>query len=116
MRKQTSTNFLNELKLTNSCGMAYTLNVIGGRWKAAILHRLLKGKMRYKDLKEQLPDVSERMLSLHLKQLEKDGIIERIVDHETPRLIEYTLSNEGWSLEPLLDLMSKWGEAHATAK
>ena len=110
MRKENSTNALNERKLTDSCGMAYTLNVIGGRWKPAILHRLLEGKLRYRDLKEKLRDVSERMLTLQLRELEQDGIIQRIVFAEVPPRVEYELTQKGRSLEAMLRLMSKWGE------
>lgn len=109
MRKITSTNTLNEQKLTDSCGMAYTLRMIGGRWKPAILHRLLEGKHRYRDLKEKLPDVSERMLTLQLKELERDGIVKRTVFASVPPKVEYTLTERGQSLEPLLRLMSEWG-------
>jgi DNA-binding HxlR family transcriptional regulator len=110
MRKLNSTNALNEQWLNSSCGMAYTLSVIGGRWKAAILHQLLRGKLRYKELKELLPNISERMLSLQLRELESDGIITREVYAEVPPKVEYFLSEKGWSMQPILEMMSNWGQ------
>lgn len=116
MRKQSSTNTINEQELKGSCGMAYTLHVIGGRWKAVILHRLLEGKLRYKDLKNSMPGASERMLSLQLRELERDGIVKRTLYPEVPPRVEYELTEQGRSMETLLQLMSKWGEQNRTSE
>lgn len=112
MRKESSKNLENEILINNSCGMAYTLNVIGGRWKPAILYRLLTGAMRYSELRNVLPLITERVLVLQLRELEKDGLIEREVFPQVPPKVEYRLSALGQSLEPLLHALSDWGNAN----
>jgi DNA-binding HxlR family transcriptional regulator len=112
MRKNSSTNTLNNNRLKNSCGMAYTLSLIGGRWKPGILYQLVGGKMRYSELRKQLPDVSERMLVLQLRELESDGLIRRLVYAEVPPRVEYELTEDGISMKPVLKSMSEWGVAY----
>lgn len=113
MRKESSTNAINKRKIDHSCGMAYTLNTIGGRWKPAILYRLVRdGKMRYSELRNAIPDVTERILVLQLRELEKDGLIKRMVYAEVPPRVEYELTEKGMSLQPVLKGLSDWGEAN----
>lgn len=112
MRKESSTNTLNRHKITSSSGMAYTLDVIGGRWKPTILWSLLNGKLRYSELKKTIPDVSERILVLQLRELEKDGLINRLVYAEVPPRVEYELTKDGASLKPMLQIISEWGDVH----
>lgn len=64
--------------------MAYTLSLIGGRWKPGIICQLMNGRMRYSELKKSLPGISERMLVAQLRELEKDQIVQRIVHPEVP--------------------------------
>ena len=109
MRKENSTNTLNKKKIDASCGMAYTLSLIGGRWKPGILWRLITGKMRYSELRKALPDVSERILVLQLRELEKDGLVKRIVYAEVPPRVEYQLTEAGLSMKPMLKAISDWG-------
>jgi DNA-binding HxlR family transcriptional regulator len=109
MRKETSTNALNEKMINDSCGMAFSLSVIGGRWKPAILCRLGYGTMRYGELKKSIEGISERMLVAQLRELEKDGIIERMVYPEVPPRVEYQLTALGNTLKPMLEAMSDWG-------
>jgi DNA-binding HxlR family transcriptional regulator len=111
MRKESSTNTINKRRLENGCGMAYTLTVIGGRWKPAILWRLLRdGKMRYSELRNSIPEVTERILVLQLRELEKDGLVKRIVYAEVPPRVEYELTKKGSSLRTVLKNLSDWGE------
>jgi DNA-binding HxlR family transcriptional regulator len=113
MRKSTSTNTLNRNRISDTCGMAYTLDLIGGRWKPAILWSLLNnGKLRYSELKKSIPDVSERILVLQLRELEKDGLISRLVYAEVPPRVEYELTSDGASLQPMLQIISDWGDIH----
>lgn len=112
MRKQTSTNLQNEDIINSSCGMAYTLNIIGGRWKPAILFRLNEGTKRYGELKKDIEGISERMLVAQLRELEADGLIERIVYAEVPPRVEYRMTKLGNSISPVLVAMSKWGNMH----
>ena len=110
MRKENSTNTINKRRLENGCGMAYTLTAIGGRWKPAILFRLIHGKMRYSELRNSIPDVTERILVLQLRELEKDGLIKRIVYAEVPPRVEYELTEKGFSLKTVLQHLSDWGD------
>lgn len=116
MRKKTSTNYINEEQINASCGMAYTLSVIGGRWKPAILWQLLlNGRIRYSQLKKLLPDISERILVANLRDLEQEFIIKRIVHAEVPPKVEYELTQLGRSMKPMLEMLSSWGEKHRAA-
>jgi DNA-binding HxlR family transcriptional regulator len=113
MRKETSTNSINETYLNSECGMAYFLSVIGGRWKLSILGFLLQSeKLRYSELKRKLVGISERMLVAQLKELEDNGLIQRIVYPQVPPKVEYRLTKIGYSLEKILTAMSEWGEDH----
>ena len=109
MRKENSTNTINKQQIEKNCGMSYTLTVIDGRWKPAILWRLWHGKMRYSELRDSIPEVTERMLVLQLREMEKDGLINRIVYAEVPPRVEYELSAKGNSLKPILKSLSDWG-------
>ena len=109
MRKQASTNSVNLKEMINRCGMAYALELIGGRWKVAILWTLSLGRLRYNELRERIPLISERMLSLQLKELERDGLVTRIVYGEVPPRVEYELSENGMTLKPILRGLSEWG-------
>ena len=112
MRKDSSTNALNEKQLRDSCGMAYALNIVGGRWKPAILCRLIYGTKRYGELKKSIEGISERMLVAQLRELEKAQIIERVVYAEVPPRVEYKLTELGQSMRPMLRAMSDWGNMH----
>lgn len=110
MRKENSTNTINKQRNEQVCGMFYTLSVVGGRWKPAILWRLTHGKMRYSELRDSISIVTERMLVLQLRELEKDGLIKRIVYAEVPPRVEYELTPKGVSLVPILQSLSDWGD------
>lgn len=112
MRKETSTNALNEKMINDSCGMAYTLGVLGGRWKPAILCRLMHGTMRYGELKKSIEGISERMLVAQLRELENDGIIQRMVYPEVPPRVEYEMTGLGLSMQSVIAAMSEWGNMH----
>src|SRR6185312_13133808 len=87
-----------------------TLDVIGGKWKGVVLFHLLDGVKRFGDLRRLLPEVTQRMLTLQLRELEEAGIIHREVYREVPPKVEYSLTAFGSSLEPLLLLMRDWGD------
>lgn len=112
MRKETSTNHLNEKRINASCGMAYSLKIVGGRWKPAILCRIAYGTMRYSELKKSIEGISERMLVNQLRELENDQVIERIVYAEVPPRVEYRLTELGETMKPMLTAMSDWGNLH----
>jgi DNA-binding HxlR family transcriptional regulator len=112
MRKQSSVNLENEILINGNCGMAYTLDLIGGRWKPSILWRLFTGSKRYSELRRSMPNVSERILILQLREMESDGLITRIVYPEVPPRVEYLLTPLGQSLDAVLAVLTEWGEAN----
>ncbi|MCP3773307.1 helix-turn-helix transcriptional regulator [Paenibacillus sp. MZ04-78.2] len=93
-------------------GVEVTLEVIGGKWKSIILYHLTTGKKRTNELRRLIPDITQKMLTQQLRELEKDGIIHRIVYHEIPPKVEYELSEYGWSLKTVLKSFCLWGEKH----
>ncbi|WBV51909.1 winged helix-turn-helix transcriptional regulator [Chryseobacterium gambrini] len=94
------------------CCTTVTMRFIGGKWKAVILFYLIDGAKRYNELRKLIPTITERTLSLQLKQLEEDHIIDRKVYTEKPPLmVEYTLTDFGKTLLPLLKEIAKWGES-----
>jgi DNA-binding HxlR family transcriptional regulator len=95
------------------CAMDITMDFIGGKWKTVVLWYLKKEKKRFNELKRLIPAITEKMLSLQLKQLEKDGIISRRVFPEIPPRVEYALTEFGKTLIPALDEIAKWGRAVA---
>ena len=113
MRKQNSSNTINKRNLEADCGMAYTIAVLSGRWKLSILGFLLDvDNLRYGELKRKINGISERMLIAQLKELESDGLIERITYPEVPPRVEYKLSVRGRTLEKILLEMSLWGDKY----
>lgn len=91
-----------------------TLEVIGGKWKCVILCHLTHGKKRTSELKRLMPGITQKMLTQQLRELEEDGVINRIVYHQIPPKVEYELSEYGWSLQDILNSLCAWGEKHIT--
>jgi DNA-binding HxlR family transcriptional regulator len=91
-----------------------TLEVIGGKWKCVILCHLTHGKKRTSELKRLMPNITQKMLTQQLRELEDDGVINRIVYNQVPPKVEYELSEYGWSLQSILDSLCAWGEIHIT--
>ncbi|MFD2033867.1 winged helix-turn-helix transcriptional regulator [Belliella marina] len=112
-RKENSTNAINERYWNEHCGISHTLSLIGGRWKINILVYLLnEKKLRYNELQKRMVGISERMLIAKLKELERDGLINRIVYPVVPPKVEYELTSLGKSLEDILNQMESWGESN----
>ncbi|MBB3114027.1 DNA-binding HxlR family transcriptional regulator [Paenibacillus phyllosphaerae] len=88
------------------------LEVIGGKWKVVILCHLILGTRRTNQLKRLMPGITQKMLTQQLRELESDGVIERKVYSQVPPMVEYTLTEYGWSLKDILDSLCKWGENH----
>ena len=91
------------------CNVEATLSVIGGRWKPVLVCHLLGGRKRFGELRRLTPNATERMITLQLRELEADGVIDRHVFAEVPPRVEYELTEFGRSLEPILNLMQEWG-------
>jgi DNA-binding HxlR family transcriptional regulator len=90
------------------CPVEALVDVIGGKWKIPIYSLLFKGTKRYGELREQLPGITERMLTMQLRELEQAGIVQRKAYAEVPPKVEYSLSELGVSLEPVLQVMLDW--------
>ena len=91
------------------CALDITMDYIGGKWKSVVLWYLMKNKKRFSDLKKVIPDITEKMLSIQLRQLEKDGLVNRQVFAEVPPRVEYSLTKEGESLTNILNELAVWG-------
>ncbi len=91
------------------CAIEAALDVIGNKWKGVILFHLLDGKKRFNELRRLIPSVTQRMLTLQLRELESDDVIIRKVYPEVPPKVEYSLTQFGKSLKPILFLLREWG-------
>jgi DNA-binding HxlR family transcriptional regulator len=92
------------------CPVEACTEVIGGKWKGKILYILFTGTKRYGELRKLVPDTTQRMLTLQLRELEEDGVIERKVYAQVPSKVDYSLSPRGESLKPIIDAMWHWGK------
>jgi len=98
---------------TYTCPVDVTLGFIGGKWKLLILFHLhYFTKKSYAEIRDNLPGISEKMLSQQLKELERDQLIEKQVLSQKPYRVEYRLTTEGKSLSPLYEFASEWGIAY----
>lgn len=95
------------------CALDVTMAFIGGKWKAVVLWYLRKEKKRFSELKERIPAITDKMLSLQLRALEKDGIVKRTVYPEVPPKVEYSLTEEGKTMIPMLEAIALWGKNKA---
>ncbi len=93
-------------------GVEVTLEVIGGKWKSLILYHLAGGIKRFNELRRLIPNVSHKMLTQQLRELERDGLVLRHDYREVPPRVEYELSEYGSRLIGVLDFFCYWGEAH----
>ncbi len=100
----------NEVKNLPACPVETTLTLIGNKWKVLILRDLLPGTKRFGELKKSLGSVSQKVLTAQLRDMEADGLVSRTVYPEVPPRVEYTLTDLGMSLKPVLDSMLTWGE------
>lgn len=91
------------------CALDVTMDYIGGKWKTIVLWYLRKDAKRFSELNRHIPGITEKMLSMQLRELEKDGLVKRTVFPEVPPRVEYQLTAEGRTLLPLLEEIAKWG-------
>lgn len=95
-----------------ACPVATTVQMIGSKWKLLIMRNLLQRPWRFNELKKDLEGISQKVLTDSLRSMEADGIITRTVYPEVPPRVEYSLTELGKSLKPILDSMRAWGEAY----
>jgi DNA-binding HxlR family transcriptional regulator len=95
-----------------NCPVEAALDVIGGKWKVLIMCWLKEGVYRFGQLRRKIAGVSERMLTQQLRELERDGVVERTVHAEVPPKVEYALTPFGDTLRPVLGMLYEWGETH----
>ncbi|MEV5707552.1 helix-turn-helix domain-containing protein [Actinoallomurus sp. NPDC052274] len=91
------------------CAVEIAMEVLGGRWKLAILKQLMGGTHRFGELKRAMPGITQRMLTRQLRELEADGLLVRTVYREVPPKVEYTLTDTGRSLEEITNTLDRWG-------
>ncbi len=106
MRKQKHKSY-------SECPVEATLDLIGGKWKGVVLFLLMQGTKRFNELKRLVPDITQRMLTLQLRQLEEDGLVIRKIYKQIPPKVEYTLSDLGQTIIPILQQMEQWGIKYA---
>ena len=110
---------MNEEKTTKmlpACPVETTLTMIGDKWKVLILRDLLPGTKRFGELKRSIGSVSQKVLTAQLRDMEASGLVSRKVYAEVPPRVEYTLTELGMSLKPILDAMWAWGERYKEGK
>jgi len=95
-----------------NCPVKLTASIIGGKWKPPLLFYLEGKTRRFCELQRLIPGLTKKMLTQHLRELERDGIVRRKVYAEVPPHVEYSLTRHGESLKPILKLMSAWGNRH----
>lgn len=91
------------------CGIDVTLAVVGGKWKASILWHLAQETKRFSDLQRQFSDTTRKMLTQQLRELEADGLVHREVYPQVPPKVEYSLTELGRTIFPILEKMCDWG-------
>ena len=97
------------------CPVETTLTLIGDKWKVLILRDLMNKTLRFGELKRSIGTVSQKVLTAQLRDLEHDGLVHREVFAEVPPRVEYSLTDTGRSLEPVIDSMRIWGESYQKA-
>ena len=95
-----------------ACPVETTLTLISDKWKVLILRDLMPGTKRFGELKKSIGSVSQKVLTAQLREMEQSGLLTRTVYPEVPPRVEYTLTDLGYSLKPILDALQNWGEAY----
>ncbi len=113
MRKENSTNAINEKYLHNICALNVAIDAIGSRWIAQIVYSISKGFNRFHLLNEELPNISEQVLSRKLNRLEAQNILNKdVLPNTIPIGIQYTLTSKGEDLIPILKRLCEWERSH----
>ena len=102
--------------MNQTCPVETTLSLIGGKYKALILWHLADGKLRFSQLQKIVKNATPKMLTLQLRELEQDGLVQRTVYPEVPPRVEYAMTDLGRSLMPILTAMRSWGADYLRSK
>ncbi|MDD3754001.1 MAG: winged helix-turn-helix transcriptional regulator [Methanobacterium sp.] len=94
------------------CSVEVAINEIGGKWKSLVICSLKDGTLRFNEINKKIPDITQRMLTKTLRELEKDRIITRKVYPEVPPKVEYSLTSKGESVLPIFDSLCEWGKKY----
>jgi DNA-binding HxlR family transcriptional regulator len=117
MRKEQSSNFINEQFLSRICERNSAISIVSGRWKSQIIFYISDGNNRFHLLQQKLPNISETVLARQLKELEAHAIlVKREIYSKGPVGIKYVLTNKGVDLLPILDSLCNWGKLYASGK
>ncbi len=104
---------MNKEKLKNyNCPVEATMNIVGGKYKTLIIYNLIDNTLRYSELQKRIPHATPKMLSQQLKELEADGIINRVLYPVVPPKTEYSLTDLGKTLVPIVQSLRDWGEKY----
>lgn len=103
-----------DVKDLPKCPVETTFNLIGDKWKVLIIRDLLNGSKRFGELKKSVEGISQKVLTTNLRSMENDGLVVRKVFPQVPPRVEYTLSDVGYSLAPVLNAMASWGTDYKT--
>lgn len=112
IRKENSTNSINHKIISDCSNLVYAIAIFGGRWKVLILRELEGRKLRFSELRNIMPKITERILSLQLKELEQHGLISRTVHADVPPRVEYQLTTIAIELIPIWNELNTWGSKH----
>jgi len=107
--KESSTRNYNKGIALSGCPVTFVMSKIGGYWKPIIIYHLMSGPKRYSELKRAIPEITEKMLIQHLKQMQEDNLVIREAKPVVPPVVTYTLSTSGKELSQVLDSMVEWG-------
>ena len=95
------------------CPVTLTLEIIGGKWKALVMYHLRNGPLRTGEIKRIIPDITQKMLTQQLRELESDGLVKRRVYDNVPPKVEYSLTPLGETTKPLLNALCSWGYTYS---
>lgn len=98
--------------MPGNCPVVFCMNIIGGKWKPSIIHMIRTDRNRYSVLLKNIKEISKQTLTNQLRELEHDGIIDRVIFPEIPPRVEYSITDYGKTLLPIIDSMYSWGKQH----
>ncbi|MDI4649692.1 winged helix-turn-helix transcriptional regulator [Cohnella hashimotonis] len=101
-----------ETAAERKCPIETVMHLLGGKWKPLILWHLLENTRRFSELEKLIPEVTQKMLAQHLRELEADRLVTRTIYPSVPPKVEYMLSEYGKTMVPVLETMCAWGENH----